>query len=1053
MADKSNIIKIAAVFMLLLLIPSVLASCPSAKQVLDSATTAAEKRLGEKPTNDDVAETIKGSLSKLFKGENIGGVDPAKMDAFFSGAGAADIAAKYAEAFGDSAKREALGKAIGEITPELAKQAIASADVMKPEGYRVKPGDLAEISKYVPTTSPVYGDPNALAMMRITFESAKLPEGFRLPELKPKNYEEIKAKIKAKLIQEGVDINSPAGKIQLKQAANTAFCAERYVIEKDNIAKGAAALKAGTSVSDAIGLKKPIGSRFNIGGSSAFRESFQDRQGLDNSGPVSALARAIELGMTKHEIAIDRNLWNPTAWFSKEMYTPDTIAVMKKLAAENGVELTVHGPIYDAMPGFFTDMSPTEKANRMVQASKDAIDVAAQLGAKTMVMHMGDPTDVSSLAKAITYAARDRKSGPNYRPTDSEVQILAENTFKRVTDPNTGKVISTTYHTGEQFTQGLTNLQAALTALGVDPKSFGIIVDVAHFNIAGADTLTSVDKTISWAGRNGIKIEEVHVNQNTGTADSHDRLYLVDKTGQIIINPETGQPVPAGTVPVEAAIDRLLGINPNLKIIFEQAAELTGDAKTMSGEPNLYSIANAPAEPITPEEIIKRATELATTPQTAPPSASPASPEASTAPIPASEAKATISQLDTMIGQAAAGSPQQEQLLAALKQYVLSDLEARGTKGRVTLYLSDKAFEYIRTSAGDTRTGSNAVTDKESGVIFLKRSSFVNGDGSTNWIKERATIAHEDSHRAFLGLTAQQASAVEKAFTSSPEWEKQKSIALKNKVVPQGTTSIPDIVDEMIAYRNGNGYFLRKTQQGRYTDPEFLGLLSYVDKTINNMGQKDPALAEKFNNPVLYATREAAPKAPVNTEPSLPYPQITALGDFADPAKTPGISANNRGLINKIINGDQHNAFEMGMLLNEIQKSDPKLVRQLSIMLSDLQNTPEAQKRNQQYFLSTTEHAKRMVSTVDLDEQISLTAKGNSLEGVAHVLMPVNQLVNDVGETYPAADMVRFKSYLTDIINSAKKGFVDKNKVYGLPDVANIRSTVIKILLNKGIIT
>ncbi len=156
-----------------------------------------------------------------------------------------------------------------------------------------------------------------------------------------------------------------------------------------------------------------------------------------------------------------------------------------------GPELSVHAPFMDLSPG-----AVDEKVRAVTTARfENAIEMAAALGAKTIVFHSGYEkwkyslrTDIWLEKSALTWEPlieKARKEG---------MRIAVENIFEDSPE----------------------NLAALFERFADSGKDFGLCFDTGHFNLF-SKSLTLED----WLGPLQKYIIELHLHDNDGSRDAH----------------------------------------------------------------------------------------------------------------------------------------------------------------------------------------------------------------------------------------------------------------------------------------------------------------------------------------------------------------------------------------------------------------------------------------------------------------------------------------------------------------------------------------------------
>ena len=126
---------------------------------------------------------------------------------------------------------------------------------------------------------------------------------------------------------------------------------------------------------------------------------------------------------------------------------------------------------------------------------KETIQLAIEIGAEAVVIHLIDPEDISHLVELISSAA------------GSEVVVSVENYCYTKTNLNS-----------KVFLESLTKILNALPA-ETAKKNFGVTYDVGHMNIEGVDPLVAAVEIGKWCKEN-------HVNFKMHATDNYGQLHF-----------------------------------------------------------------------------------------------------------------------------------------------------------------------------------------------------------------------------------------------------------------------------------------------------------------------------------------------------------------------------------------------------------------------------------------------------------------------------------------------------------------------------------------------
>ncbi|MFC1685873.1 TIM barrel protein [Nanoarchaeota archaeon] len=430
------------------------------------------------------------------------------------------------------------------------------------------------LTRLNPSVAELARDSQTLASMAIIYDSSVEVSfvGYADPRYnaKDENGEYIYPEVREK------------ARISGKAGFNVVYYAENYIAEEKLVGEVAAAIDSGKSATEA--LEESLGESLRPGKKDSFGISSAFGEGLArHTGPLTALAQAIKQGSSMHEVAMDINFWNPNARLGGA-HSDNMIKIMGKLAKENNVRLTVHGPIFDALGSLMPGLNAEN--NEMLAVYKEAVDTAEALGSESVVMHLVDPSNVELIKSVISHA-----EGKN-------VKIVIENTHKKGI-----------YHSSEEFLQGIENV------VKENPGEFGVLIDVAHLSIgvvgrdpqinaivdkiSDAKTKKADQELIDTFEREKIELieqrkEELQakvmqeLEQITGGVESINIKYGTRlKVLELHINQNWGVEGPfgvadshraigeEGVVPNGMAIERLIRENPELVVISEQSTRIT----------------------------------------------------------------------------------------------------------------------------------------------------------------------------------------------------------------------------------------------------------------------------------------------------------------------------------------------------------------------------------------------------------------------------------------------------------------------------------------------
>ncbi|HAZ11122.1 MAG TPA: hypothetical protein DCY56_08520, partial [Candidatus Omnitrophica bacterium] len=120
---------------------------------------------------------------------------------------------------------------------------------------------------------------------------------------------------------------------------------------------------------------------------------------IEYDGVINSFYRAILRGELYYEMAVDFNFWTPGAYLKEEMTKPMKEAI-RILAERSGMRLSIHGPIFYAMPGV------EYNSEIIVKAYKNTVDLAKEIGASSIVVHVTFEEEIDDLVKIALYGAQ-----------------------------------------------------------------------------------------------------------------------------------------------------------------------------------------------------------------------------------------------------------------------------------------------------------------------------------------------------------------------------------------------------------------------------------------------------------------------------------------------------------------------------------------------------------------------------------------------------------------------------------------------------------------------
>lgn len=218
--------------------------------------------------------------------------------------------------------------------------------------------------------------------------------------------------------------------------------------------------------------------------------SFWDNQAID---PVSILDRARQANIEGMELSIDFHPFNYKRLLPEEL-TPEKREEIREACRRSGLKIDIHSPIVGPYGPF-----PDPKRGRQLfydplncpDLMAETIELAGDIGAGVVVIHLIDPSDPGKIARLVEIAGGTR------------VRVTIENYCQT---PNS--------QDSEAF---LDCVEAIYQHLPGEARrdNFGITMDVGHLNIEGEDPLLSAEKIGRWCRERGAFLR-IHATDNYG---------------------------------------------------------------------------------------------------------------------------------------------------------------------------------------------------------------------------------------------------------------------------------------------------------------------------------------------------------------------------------------------------------------------------------------------------------------------------------------------------------------------------------------------------------
>lgn len=218
--------------------------------------------------------------------------------------------------------------------------------------------------------------------------------------------------------------------------------------------------------------------------------SFWERNMWD---PIETILAVVERNLIGVELALDFHPFNLARVLPEEVDQKKRLDI-KQTIQKYGVKVAIHTPIvgpYAPYPEPLTGKQLFYYPARCMRLMKETVQLAIDIGAEVVVVHLIDPGDFSHLAEVINSAA------------GSEVVVSVENYCYSKTNLNSKVLLET-----------LTNILNALPP-EIARNNFGVTYDVGHMNIEGTDPLVAAVKVGKWCQKKHVHFR-VHATDNYG---------------------------------------------------------------------------------------------------------------------------------------------------------------------------------------------------------------------------------------------------------------------------------------------------------------------------------------------------------------------------------------------------------------------------------------------------------------------------------------------------------------------------------------------------------
>lgn len=215
--------------------------------------------------------------------------------------------------------------------------------------------------------------------------------------------------------------------------------------------------------------------------------------------PVLLIERAIDKNIEGLELSMDFHPFNYTTLLPEELSREKRKGI-REASLRSGIKIDVHTPIvgpYTPSPDPARGKQRFFDPAQSLTVMHETIELAKDIGAGSVVVHLIDYSNIGPLVKLIEQAA------------GSNVRVTLENYPK----PNRRQ-------TSDMFMACVSEIGDALPK-EVKKRNFGITLDVGHLNIEGEDPLVAADRIGRWCKDN----------------DLYFRLHATDNYGDLLFSP------------------------------------------------------------------------------------------------------------------------------------------------------------------------------------------------------------------------------------------------------------------------------------------------------------------------------------------------------------------------------------------------------------------------------------------------------------------------------------------------------------------------------------
>jgi len=273
--------------------------------------------------------------------------------------------------------------------------------------------------------------------------------------------------------------------------------------------------------------------------------------------PVALIEKSRRLNIIGLELSIDFHPFNYMKLLPEEL-DKDHRQRIKLACQKSGLKIDIHSPIVG--PYF---PSPDPKKGRQLFFNPmhcfdlvcETIELAKDIGAGSVVVHLIDKSDIKKMADLISHAGGSR------------VRVTLENYCQTDTRQNSAVFIEC----ANEITKCLPK--------EVKNHNFGITLDVGHLNIEGEDPLIASEKIGRWCMNNQVFLR-LHATDNYGKLLFSPPAYSADVHGNV-----TGRGINNATI-----IKLLRSMGLQFDVVAEQIQPLSEEDIALIHEAGTFAI-------------------------------------------------------------------------------------------------------------------------------------------------------------------------------------------------------------------------------------------------------------------------------------------------------------------------------------------------------------------------------------------------------------------------------------------------------------------------------